>query len=466
MADDQLSDAAAIVSYQDVTLTELRTLFDQLDFDLGDILGREARIRDGLDSVDAEFDEVRARLAAMGITVPAAKIQMDDGATVADDALSRPHYDVPLVPAEADFDKLVTLAESRLKQLGVDLARDPLQQIVPTSEVARSIRAYADEHGDIDWEPADWVAVIIAGLLATLLDIVLVRIPQDSTFPAKIGKKYTGSPLTKWLKDGERAKEIQKRFKAYEKAAKVSWDANHTKATGGLVSGMSPKTHRLQSLGHDPVLGFLFGTADSMHATGTYIDNVGKLMQVATDHDPVGLIEALILQVRHLLSDVATPAGLQPPFFTLLQLGQTQSPFALGPSGVKVPWTDVARYMYSNGYDLRHFFAMGVTPGTVELVIRGYWHLNSYATGKTKEQRKKEHLKLTSMLLLGHSIATSGTLLKTGVVFGMNPAALNYAQLLAMVPVTIAWFSEAVARDRRISRALEQEWQVLSAESG
>lgn len=32
---------------------------------------------------------------------------------------------------------------------------------------------------------------------------------------------------------------------------------------------------------------------------------------------------------------------------------------------VKVPWTDVARYMYTNGYDLRHFFTLGITPGVV-----------------------------------------------------------------------------------------------------
>jgi len=65
------------------------------------------------------------------------------------------------------------------------------------------------------------------------------------------------------------------------------------------------------------------------------------------------------------------------------------------------------------------------------------------------------------MLLLGHTIATSGTLLKTGLLFGMNPTALNYDQILAMAPVTIAWFKEAIARDHRISQALEREWELL-----
>lgn len=381
-----------------------------------------------------------------------------DGATA-----SYRRYAVPVAPTEDDFDQLVTLAQARLDLLGIDLTRDPLLQVLPTSQIAASLRSYADEHGDISWDQTDWMVVISAGLLATLLDVILVRIPQDSTF---LGKEYAGSPLTGWLKDRDRADNIHKRFfRRYEKLAKVPYDSPTTKATGGLVSGMRPKTHRLQSLGHDPALGFLFGVADLMHGTGTYIDKAGQLLKVVTDAAPIDLITALITQVRHLLSDFYTPAGLQPPLFTLLQLGHIESPFALGPSGVKVPWTDVARHMYTHGYDLRHFFTMGITPGLVSTIIRGYWLLNSYATGGTAAQRKIEHAKLTSMLLLGHAIATSGTLLKTGLLFGMNPAALNYNQILAMAPATIAWIKEAIARDHRINQALQKEWESLLIES-
>nr|WP_062338843.1 hypothetical protein [Herbidospora sakaeratensis] len=459
MPGDQLSPAAAVVAYQAVTLTELHVLFDQVEFDFKDVLEREHRVSDTLDTVESEFDAVRLRLQALGAFIPApepfpiAKVETP----------STPRYSVPVVPADGDFDQLVRLAEARLNLLGVDLTRDPLQQVLPSGQVAQSLRHYAAEHGDISWDETDWTVVLLAGALATFLDVVLVRIPRDSTF---LGKEYSGSPLTKWLQDRDRAKDVHEHFfKGFEKLAKAPYDAPTTKATGGLVSGMRPATHRLQSLGHDPALGFLFGVADLMRGTGTYIDKAGKLVQVATNQSPVDLISAFITQVRHLLSDVYTPAGLQPPLFSLLQLGQIGSPFALGPSGVKVPWTDVARYMYTNGYDLRHFFTMGITPGVVSAVIRGYWLLKSYATGGTAEQRKLEHAKLTSMLLLGHTIATSGTLLKTGLLFGMNPAALNYNQILAMAPATIAWFREAVARDERINQALDKEWESLLAVS-
>ncbi|MFF0255785.1 hypothetical protein ACFYPW_25145 [Micromonospora zamorensis] len=459
MSGDHLSAAAAVAAYQTVTLTELQGLFDQVEFDLKDVLERELRVSDSLDSVESEFEAVRARLKAMGVLVPAQEVQSNVVAAVSVETSSYSRYAMPIVPTDGDFDQLVRLAEARLDLLGIDLTRNPLQQVLPSGQIAWSLRSYAEEHGDISWDKTDWMVVLVAGALATLLDIILVRIPRDSTF---LGNKQAGSPLTKWLQDKDRAQEVHARFfKGFEKLAKVPFDAPTSKATEGLVSGMRPATHRLQSLGHDPALGFLAGVADLMQGTGTYIDKAGQLIQVATDYDPVDLITALITQTRHLLSDVYTPAGLQPPLFSLLQLGQINAPFALGPSGVGVPWTDVARYMYTNGYDLRHFFTMGITPGVVSVIIRGYWLLKSYATGGSAAQRKLEHAKLTSMLLLGHTIATSGTLLKTGLLFGMNPAALNYNQILAMAPATIAWVTEATARDHRITQALEKEWYLL-----
>lgn len=100
----------------------------------------------------------------------------------------------------------------------------------------------------------------------------------------------------------------------------------------------------------------------------------------------------------------------------------------------------------------------------LEVIIRAYWMLDALSTGRTADQRKLEVAKLRSMLLLGHTVATSGTLVKTGLVFGMNPAALNYPQLLAMVPATIAWLKESIAREQRIGSALDAEWLALIAE--
>jgi hypothetical protein len=56
------------------------------------------------------------------------------------------------------------------------------------------------------------------------------------------------------------------------------------------------------------------------------------------------------------------------------------------------------------------------------------------------------------------TLATSGNLLKTGIIFGMNPLALNWAQLFALPPVTLAWIIETLKRNRSIRVKLDEEW--------
>ena len=220
-----------------------------------------------------------------------------------------------------------------------------------------------------------------------------------------------------------------------------------------------PKTHRLMSFGHDPILGFIFGVIDILGDTGTYIDQYGNVIKVSkVPTDPVGLTNAFLKVFLHLLSDVCTSAGIQPPFFTLLQLVKAESPFILGPSGEKVPWTDVARYMYVHGYDLRHFATMGIVPATVEMVIRGWRLCESYEKGEDPGLTKA---KTASMLMMGHTMAASGNLIKTGAIYHMNPLALNWAQALWMFPVTISWIRESVKRDQRIRSKLDAEWEHL-----
>jgi hypothetical protein len=174
--------------------------------------------------------------------------------------------------------------------------------------------------------------------------------------------------MTRWIRQNSRS--VHDHYlKDLEKAAKVPYDLS----SGRAVDGLSPKVHRLMSLGHDPILAFIFGVMDVMTGTGTYIDKHGDLGRIATSMSPEGLIAAFLKVFLHLISEVFTSAGIQPPFFTLLQLARTKSPFVLGPSGEKVTWTNVARYMYTHGYDLRHFATMGIVPASIEMIVRGWW---------------------------------------------------------------------------------------------
>ena len=94
-----------------------------------------------------------------------------------------------------------------------------------------------------------------------------------------------------------------------------------------------------------------------------------------------------------------------------------------------------------------NFATLGIVPASIEMIVRGWWLCKSFASGPKATPTRA---KLTSMLMLSHLIATSGNLLKSGVIFGMNPLALNWAQLLALPPVTLAWIIETLKRNRSI----------------
>lgn len=121
-------------------------------------------------------------------------------------------------------------------------------------------------------------------------------------------------------------------------------------------------------------------------------------------------------------------------------------------------WPDVARYMYTHGYDLRHFATMGVVPATVEMVIRGWWLCRGF---EDREQAELARAKMASMLVLGHAIAASGNLLKTGAIYGMNLLALNWAVMLRLFSVTLSWIKETAKRNRKVRDELDAGWASL-----
>ncbi len=438
---------AEVAAYQRLRLREIRDLYEELDLGLEHYLSVERDISTGIGSLDREFAESRKVLLSLGAGLHRPETAIDPGVP-ATPALPG-HWEVD--PGRPDdFRDLVSRAKIHLAEAGVDPNRDPLLQVLGSSEVAEIEKLYKSEFGDIGWDESDYLVVILAGFVATLLDVILVRIPMDGAF---LGKMQRGSPLTKWLR--ENSESVHRDYLRHlEKKSKVPYDLS----IGDVVDGLRPKVHRLMSPGHDPVLGFIFGVIDIMGATGTYIDKNGDLRRLATSMSQEDLTVALLKVFLHLLSDVGTSAGIQPPFLTLLQLVKAKSPFVLGPSGEEVSWTNVARYMYTHGYDLRHFATMGIVPASVEMIVRGWWLCKSFESGDKPELA---NAKLTSMLLLAHSIAASGNMLKTGAIFGMNPLALNWAQMLTLFPVMMSWVKESLKREQAIRSALDAEWVSL-----
>lgn len=321
------------------------------------------------------------------------------------------------------------------------------------------------------WDKLDYIFVGASGILAALTDFLLVKIPRTmGQASAYAGQK--GSPLTAWLRNYTENEDgwFAKWSKSLEDKCKVPYDSMSyaDDETIRTIRGMSGRTHRLQTLGHDPLLGFIFGVLDIMRGTITgfsynHLTGCHQLVkgQVWSNLEPIGLIESVICHIKHLISDVGTRMGLQMPLFTLLQ--GINIPAPLSPKNRKVG--QIARWMYLNGYDFRHFLVSGITPAVIEIVLRGYLMLRHYSENGETKLVLANNPKYRSMLLTAHGIAAAANAGKVALYQG-NPLSINYAEWLAfiryLIPHTKYWlFDKHRLKIEHMERINEAGWNEL-----
>jgi hypothetical protein len=306
------------------------------------------------------------------------------------------------------------------------------------------------------WDAWDYTLVGVSGVLAALTDVLLVGTPQTSPLTAWL-KSYNSATADDWF--GRWARSL-------EASCNVPYDAQAA-FDGTRIPGMSGRSHRMQSLGHDPVLGFVFGVLDILRGTVTgfsYDHLQGRHTFVALPSAGMGqetnLIAALLRHLGHLVSDVATPMGLPAP---LLSLFQGVNAGSFGPKGRSVG--QIARWMYLNGYDLRHFLVGGLSLAVIEIVLRAGVMLRHYAEHGETPLDFAQHPKYRTMLLSAHGIAALANGGKVALMQG-NPLAINLAQWYALighlVPSLHYWiFDEHRLRMAHLAKITEPAWDEL-----
>ena len=248
---------------------------------------------------------------------------------------------------------------------------------------------------------------------------------------------------------------------AAEKWAKVPYDLVSPK------EGLTPNVHRLASLGHDPLLGLVFGVGDILSGTCTFIDKSGgwRVIDNPRFEGTRNPLEALVKVVVHGFSDVFTAQGLPPPFMAPFQLVSAKSGFTLKEGGDTVSVRDVARYMYANGYDLRHFMTTKISPAIAEVILGTYHRVRACAANpEPGEPGLPDKLKREQMLALTHGLLASANILKTAL-YGWNPMAINLAQFQTLAKRMLSLVKLAAERDRLVQQRLDEGWEALLAEA-
>lgn len=304
----------------------------------------------------------------------------------------------------------------------------------------------------------DILIAVSAGLLASAVDILLVGVPEKTSCGLKAGS------LSNYIRDAFDKKfppdEIEKL--ANSKVSKVPFDAQDNRNTTINIGGLSAYYHRLLSLGHDPLLGFVFGVADILTGHMTTIDKPGKVvsqvMECYADRTEMNIFSALVKQLSHLKSDVTTSMGLPAPLmglFNLLQFG------SIGEYEQTI--ADIVQGMYFEGYDFIHFCSMSVSAIIIEVVVR-----IGYAVKRIKEgsnlkdaipfdSNHTEKPKLGTMLFAANAIAAAVNAGK--IAFTKSPLSINYPQWIAFAKYSFQqarWilFTNPELRDQYIREAI------------
>lgn len=217
------------------------------------------------------------------------------------------------------------------------------------------------------------------------------------------------------LFSSEQISELENKFR-------VPYDASTNKNLNDFVLGLNPKTHRMQSLGHDPILGFYYGVKDILRGEFTAVDNAGEVIkQSVNSNSTIGmnLFEAIATQFGHLCSDISTPAGLPVPFMSqLLKLK--------GGNIEGFTYNRLVKNMYAKGYNFNHLLAMSVPALIIEVAIRLSYFIISLADGKSfSESIPINKPKLDKMLFNAYLIASGCNGVKivatNGNIFAFNP---------------------------------------------
>lgn len=312
--------------------------------------------------------------------------------------------------------------------------------LLSESEIQAVLQRHDSIGKELGWfeslDRFDLTLAVSAGAIAGLMDVLLVKVPAH---PGFLGSKGSEGG---WLpnKVDELVKKLlpEDQIRVLEKAHKASYDPATNNGLLRRIAGLGPRTHRYQSLGHDPILGFFFGIRDILTGQFTAIDKFGKVI-VQQVGEPllegemfvVRILEALKTHVGHLLSDVATPAGLPAPLMPLLSFLQFGK---IGNHEYTI--AEVARQMYRSGYDFKFSAASGIPVLMTNVIV---W-LGNFIKEKSNERSKDaitQHegsdRKLTTrrQLLIAHSV---GMLVNAGKVsVTRNPLAVSWAQTLTFL---------------------------------
>lgn len=377
---------------------------------------------------------------------------------VSDKNMSTTHIDSKEKQLNKSFDDL--LAEANINgYAGIDIKEvASIEEIKEANDLLHNY--YKEFTKQYDLDKYDYAISGIIGTIAALIDYFLVTNVN--------GKDVTPGKLKSGVEGLWNSILSEEKIRSLEELNKVTYDvSSNTSKISQEVLGLCPLYHRFQSLGHDPILGFVFGVADLMRGTLTAIDGNGRLIiQSVSGATSKSFIESIITVFGHFLSDVGTKSktgkilSVPAPLTPLLQLIQVGS---IEYKGQNFTVADLSKKMYYDGYNFNHFIGMSVPVFLIEVLTRLSFVIKEMFYNK-KDITIKNNPKLDVMLCISNGILFAENVGKLAIT--KNPFSINYISWISTAKYgfkTLKW----IAYDRELGKIdyaqqyIDANWECL-----
>lgn len=327
------------------------------------------------------------------------------------------------------------------------------------------LRGYYSEFSkQYELDKYDYAISGIIGTLAALMDYFLVTKVS--------GKNVTSGRLKSSSENFWNTILSEEKIKKLEEKYKVTYDiSSNTSKISQEVLGLCPLYHRFQSLGHDPIIGFVFGVSDLMKGQLTAIDGKGRLIiQAVSGAETQGFIESIITVFGHFLSDVGTKSktgkilSVPAPFTPLLQLVQIGS---IEYNGRSYTVADLSKKMYYDGYNFNHFIGMSLPVVMLEILTRLSFVLKENFFLK-KDIQMRNNPKLNIMLCIANGILFAENVGKLAIT--KNPFAINYVSWISTANYgfkTLKWivYDKEEGKINHAQEYINVNWKYLEQSS-
>lgn len=353
------------------------------------------------------------------------------------------------VEASNDWEVYKRSFQAYAEEYAVDLSKDPFSTLLSQQE-------YIELQKEINDDFAEKTSIRNKLDMRFLAIATALQVTKALLFPLVADKVGYGEKFDKTTRLAENDKSIlleEKKTRDAYKNKKLEqghqageWTEmlyrtppyDITRGSPAIGVNMEGRYHRIHTLGHDPVLGWLFGTSNILTdvvTLDTFVSyKVARNPMIITPErvpfvslfgmtiskikeDPLNLPAALVAQGVHLKSDAYTKCGLPVPIL------ETFSP-------------DFAGKLYKNQYDALCFSRDLKVVGTSAVIsvlidmIIGLTHALFY----NKDQDGTKHMfevRTRKILLISNTIATSSNIIYAAVT--ENPKALDIGGLLVTI---------------------------------